>query len=280
MYSIAIIVFREFLEIALVLCVLLAATQGLAGRNRWIGFGILGGTLGAALIAFFTEAISNLAEGMGQEMFNASILLLAAAMVGWTVVWMRRHGKEMSQHIKRVGSGVTSGELPMLSLSIVVGLACLREGAEIVLFTYGQLASGVTLSSVFAGAAIGALAGIVVGFLIYLGLLRMATKYLFSVTGILLSVLAAGMAAQGAGFLAQAGVLPDIVMTVWDSSHILSEQSMLGQVLHVLIGYIAQPSGLQLVFYVATLLLIFLSLKLFGHPSATTLKPRTTGAQA
>jgi high-affinity iron transporter len=43
---------------------------------------------------------------------------------------------------------------------------------------------------------------------------------------------------------------------LWDTSSLLSEQSIPGKLLHTLIGYSAQPAGIQLVFYIATLLLI------------------------
>lgn len=269
MFNVAVIVFREFLEIALVLGVLLAATYGLPGRTRWIGLGAAAGVTGAGLVALFTEAIADFAEGMGQEVFNAGVLLLAAIMIGWTVIWMRRHGKEMSNHLKDVGHRVVEGELPMLSLSIVVALAILREGSEIVLFSYGQLAAGVTIPAMVYGAAFGAIAGTVVGVLLYLGLLKIATRHLFSVTSILLALLAAGMAAQAGGFLVQAGMIGDLAPELWDSSRLLPQNSAIGQLLHVLVGYIDRPSGIQLLFYAITIAVIAFSLKFSKRPAVS-----------
>ena len=89
MLSFAVIVFREILEISLVIGVLIAATRGLKNRKKWIGIGLGMGIVGSIVVAFFAEGISNAMEGMGQELFNATILILATILIGWTVVWMK-----------------------------------------------------------------------------------------------------------------------------------------------------------------------------------------------
>ncbi len=62
-----IIVFREVLEAALVIGIVLAATQGVPRRMFWIGLGLASGVAGAMLVAAFAEVIANTATGMGQE---------------------------------------------------------------------------------------------------------------------------------------------------------------------------------------------------------------------
>ncbi len=81
-------------------------------------------------------------------------------------------------------------------------------------------------------------------------------------------LLAAGMASQAANFLEQAGVVPALGRALWDSSRLLSERSIAGQLLHTLVGYDARPSGIQLLFYVATLCSIGLSMRLLGRRPA------------
>src|SRR5204862_319715 len=76
--------------------------------------------------------------------------------------------------------------------------------------------------------------------------------------------LAAGTGSQAAAFLLQAALLPPFGTTVWDTSFLLSDQSLVGRVLHTLIGYTAQPAGIQLVFYLATLLVIGSLMRLVG----------------
>jgi high-affinity iron transporter len=105
-----------------------------------------------------------------------------------------------------------------------------------------------------AGALAGLAGGVAAGTLLYKGLLRIPTRQLFTVTGWMILLLAAGMATDAAGMLTQAGVLPAIHEGVWNSSWLLSQQSMAGRLMHILVGYTQRPSALQLIFYVATLL--------------------------
>lgn len=254
MLSIATIVFRECLEIALVLTIVLAATRGLKGRAPLVLGGLGLGIAGAALIAVFTDVISEAVDGMGQEVFNAAIMFIAVGFLSWTVVWMRRYGREVAQELKQVGQEVVSGKRPSAVILFVIAVATLREGAEIVLFTYGMVASGAfTTGSIVLGGVLGTVGGVAIGTMIYFGLLKAAQKHLFTVTSWMLMLLTAGMAAQGAGFLIAADVLPSLIPMVWDSSALLSGGSFMGETMGVLVGYTPRPSGMELLFYFATL---------------------------
>ncbi len=138
-----VIVFREVLEAALVIGIVLAATRGVTGRGWWVGGGIAAGLFGSTLVAAFARGIAETAAGMGQEVFNASLLFTAVVMLGWHNVWMGRHGRELAHQMKAVGHRVRTGEQPLLALSTVISLAVLREGSEVVLFLYG-IAAGAT----------------------------------------------------------------------------------------------------------------------------------------
>lgn len=250
------IVLREVLEAALIVGIVLAAARGVPRRGAWIAAGIAAGVVGSLIVAGFAEAIAMALEGVGQEIFNASVLLLACAMLGWHNVWMKSHGRELSAQMQQVGAQVSAGVRPLSLLLVVVGLAVLREGSEIVLFMYGIAAAGAQAAQMWIGSLIGLVAGGAIGALLYFGLLRIPTRHLFTVTGWILLLLASGMAAQAAGFLVQGGVLPGLVEPLWDTSGVLSEGSLAGSVLHVLIGYDDQPSAMQVLFYVAAFTLI------------------------
>lgn len=256
MLATAIIVFREVLEAALVVSIVLAAAKGVAGRGRWVSLGVLLGIVGACVVATFAGAIASAVEGRGQEFLNAGILLAAVAMLGWHNIWMSQHGRELAREMTAAGRDVASGVKPLSVLMIVVMVAVLREGSETVLFGYGIYASGADAGAMLAGAALGVVGGLFAGALLYKGLLRIPTRYLFTVTGWMILLLAAGMAADAAGFLTQAGVLPTLGNSIWNTSWLLTEHSLIGRVLHILIGYTQRPSGMQLLFYVAALALI------------------------
>jgi high-affinity iron transporter len=265
MLAALIIVFREVIEAGLVIGIVLATARGVYGRGAWVGLGVLGGVAGACLVAAFAGAIGEAFAGSGQELFNAAILLVAVLMLGWHNVWMARHGRAIAAEVKAVGDAVASGARPLAALSVVVGVAVLREGAEVVLFLYGIAVSGNdTIASMATGGALGLLLGGALTALMYFGLLRIPTRHLFSVTGWLIALLASGMAAQAVAFLQVAGVATALPWTVWDTSHLLSDGSVLGKVLNTLIGYNDQPTWLQLVVYLATLASIFALMRLFG----------------
>jgi len=263
----ALIVFREVLEAALVIGIACAATRSMPGRNAWVAGGILAGAAGACVVAAFAGVIAEAASGMGQEIFNACVLLAAVAMLGWHNVWMARHGREMAQQMNALGRSVQAGARPMYALGVVIALAVLREGSEVVLFLYGLAAGGAGSTGMLAGGGVGLLGGAALGVVLYLGLLRVPTKHLFTVTSWLILLLAAGMASQAAGFLIQADYLPPLGPKLWDSSGIVAHDSLLGEVLRTLVGYDPRPTGMQLLFYLTTLVTIGVAMKLFGRPA-------------
>lgn len=258
MLATAVIVFRETLEAALIISIVLAATRGIENRSTWIGGGVVAGLLGALLIAGAAGTIANAFEGMGQELFNAAVLLVAALMLGWHHLWMAEHGRALAGQLTSLSRSVVSGNATLGALALAVGLAVLREGAETVLFIQG-LVTTQSPRDVALGLGLGAAMGVVVGALLYTGLVRIPVRRFFALTGWLIALLAAGLAANAARFLEQADALPTSSQALWDTSDWLNESSLPGQLLHVLVGYTASPSALQLGFYVATLAILIVA---------------------
>ncbi len=265
MLATLIIVFREVLEAALIVGIVLAASKGIARRGLWVAGGIAGGLLGASLVAAFAGSIANFASGMGQELLDAGVLFAAVVMLGWHNVWMARHGRDLAAEMRAVGAAVGAGRSPLYALGLVVALAVMREGSEVVLFVYSiALSDPGTAGPMAIGGLFGLGLGVAVGAMLYLGLLRISTRYLFTATSWLIVLLAAGLAAQGAAFLVQAGLLPAFGHNIWNMSAVLSERSLAGQVLHTLIGYIARPNGIELIFYGSVLTVNGVLFRLFG----------------
>jgi high-affinity iron transporter len=258
-----IIVFREAIEAGLIIGIVAAVTRGVAGSRRFIAAGVGAGVLGALIVAAFAEQLSKAFEGSGQELFNASVLLLAVAMLAWHNIWMAKHGRELAQELSAVGKAVASGDRTLFALATVVGLAVLREGAEVALFLYGVLASGESGASVLIGGVAGLALGALTSVATFFGLVSIPPKKLFAVTTALITLLAAGLAAQAVAFLQQAGVITALGETLWDTSWLLSDKSIPGRVLHTLIGYADQPSQMQVVVYALTIAAIMAATKFF-----------------
>lgn len=268
-----IIVFREAMEAGLIIGIVLAATQGVAGRGRWIAGGIAAGTAGASLVAAFAAALSDAFEGAGQEIFTAAILCFAVVMLSWHILWMSNHARTMATELREVGKAVQLGQRSLFALAAVVAVAVIREGAEVVLFLYGIIVgSHTTAISLAAGGAGGLALAAVVSWLLYRGLVVIPLRRLFQVTNGLIALLAAGMAGQAASVLHGADLLPGWGEHLWDSSFILADDSFVGRSLHALIGYSARPSGIQLAAYLATLLTLAVAARAISRP-----RPRTLG---
>jgi high-affinity iron transporter len=259
-----IIVFRETIEAGIIVGVVLAATRGIPGRGWFVSAGILIGVIGASCVALFASAISDAFEGSGQELFNATILAIAVISITSHNLWMAEHGREIIGRMRQVGAEITEGSKPLAILAVVVAIAVMREGSEVVLFLYGIVIGGTSVASLLAGGALGLAGGALVTALSYFGLVIIPNRYIFSVTSVLLTFLAAGMASQCAHFVQASGFVTALSNHLWDTSWLLSEDSIVGKALHVLIGYNDHPTALEFLVYLGTLATIFLLMRLLS----------------
>jgi high-affinity iron transporter len=277
MLSALLIVFREVIEAGVSVGIVLAATKGVPRRSGFVMLGVASGILGACLVAAFAGELAALFEGNGQELFNASILLIAVMMLTWHNVWMASHGRQMARELKTAGQEVTTGKRTLAALAIVVGVAVLREGSEVVLFLYGILAQGGTSSAALAaGGALGLLCGALVSALMYFGLLTIPAHRLFSVTSGLITLLAAGMAAQAVLFLQNGGYIGVLTDPLWNTHWLLADDSVAGRLLHTLVGYSEAPDGAQVIAYLAILAMM---MALMRRKAATAPRPAPAPAE-
>ncbi|MGJ4952738.1 FTR1 family iron permease [Bradyrhizobium sp. HKCCYLS20291] len=276
MLAALIIVFREVFEAGLIVGIVLAVTSTVPDRLRWIGGGLLAGLAGACIVAAFAGALTQLFEGMGQELFNAAILGTAVIMLTWHNVWMARHGREMANELRSTGQAVVTGAKPLVALTAVIAIAVLREGSEVALFLYGVATSADDSGGALLGGGIlGLLLGVAVCLATSYGLMRIPPRALFKTTTVLITLLSAGMAAQAVFFLARANWLTSLDRVVWDSSAVLPENGLAGRTLKALVGYTDQPTAMQLTVYVAVVLATVGLMRLMTMPSA----PRIAAAE-
>jgi high-affinity iron transporter len=274
MFASAIIVFREVLEASLVVGIIAAATRPIAGRLLWIALGIGVGAVASVAVAAVAGSIASMAGGFGQEIFTACVLAMAVAMLAWHNVWMAVHGKAMADQARRVGQSALRGDVALSAIATAIALTVTREGSETVLFLFGiSSSSGASRATLGFGCLLGLVAGAAAGWLIYAGLLRIPVRRLFSVTSWLILLLAAGMAGQLARVLIQADLLPALVSPLWDTSSWVPDDSVLGTLFRALLGYTAQPTATQVIFYVAALAIIWLAMQRAGSSARRGLRP-------
>ena len=268
--------FREVLEAGLIVGIVLAATQGVSKRSAWISGGISTGVAGAVLLAIFAGDLSDAFSGNGQEVFNATVLIVAVLMLGWHNLWMATHGREIARKMEEVGRSVSIGQKSLFAVAVVVAVAVLREGAEVVLFVYGIAASTKEApASMIAGGLIGIGVGAAIAYVLYRGLLAIPMKHLFTVTSWMIVFLAAGMAGQAAATLAGADIIPSFGYTIWDTSGILPEHDLLGRALHALVGYSDRPMGIKLIAYLVTVAVLSIGGRIVQDrsPQRTAVRP-------
>lgn len=273
MLQISIIVFREILEIAIVIGILCAVTKDLKNRSVWIMSGLVGGILGSITLAFFMKSIGQSFAGHGEELFNALVLLTAALMIGYTVIWMRKHARQLSSNLKEVGQSIKEGKKSLIVLALITFFTVIREGAEIVLFSYSYYIDGLAISSILAGLGIGLIFGSITGIAMYFGMLKAFGKYFFKITSWILVLLSSAIMMKSIGYFVKAEILPALGSPIIDLSTILPKASFFGQFLHVTLGYIDKPYGLQLIAYIATLTILTYLLKQEGIRLNKALEP-------
>ena len=157
----------------------------------------------------------------------------------------------------------------MSAILVVIGLAVLREGSETALFLYGMLSGGdASRLAIGTGGALGLVAGALLGYGLYAGMLRIPMRLFFSATSALILLLAAGMASKMTGFLIQADLLPSLRSPLWDTSSVLPLDSVLGTLMHALAGYDPAPAGMQVVSYLGVLAVILCGMAWVGRSGA------------
>jgi len=184
-------------------------------------------------------------------------------MIGWTVLWMQKHSKNLSRELKQLGSSVSCGTKHLFALSIATLFTIARETSEIILFCYGQYVSGLEKFQIIIGLLIGIFCGLCLSFALYFGLLlKSFQKHFFNITTLLLIFFASSLSATGTGFWVNANIISPILDPVFDLSNFIAQKSIVGQILHFFIGYLEKPSLAQLLAYLLTFNILFFGVKI------------------
>ena len=276
----AVIVFREVLEAALIIVMVLGASRGIQRRGLWVFSGAVLGAFGASLIGLLVSHFTQLIQGSGQAIFDACILFAAVLMLSWHNIWMAQHGKELKNKVGKLTTDIKTHGKSMRLLMFVVLLAVLREGTEIFIFLYALALGGTSMTGLIGGSVVGLMGASAIGCMLYFGLIMIPLRWFFTITTYLITLLAAGMASNGAAFLVQGGVLPSLGFNIWDTSALLTQNSLAGHILNILVGYSDRPMGIQIVFYAATLLTLLTVINVAKRRSSRMTKPVAVATNA
>lgn len=245
---------REGIEASMIVTILLAYLDR-AGQRRHFRDIYLGVAAAAILVlAGGTAAYLTLETYAGsrvQTIFETVTYLLAAVVLTYMTLWMRRHARDLSGDLKARADAALDGRARW-GLGLLAFQAVGREGLETMVFTLAILFAS-NAHRVALGAAGGLVAALAFAVAIYRFGKRLNVGLFFTVVGTLLMIFAAGLLADAVENLQQLGWLNIGLTTLWDTSGHLSEDSTLGDILHSFVGYADRPTVAQAVVYVAYL---------------------------
>ena len=244
---------REGLEASLIVSILFAALRQLdqMGKARavWIGVGLaaLGSLLGGLALYVF---VHKYADTTFQTIFETITYLVAVVLLTTMTFWMQKHSRTMKREITARASAAGSGFAFGLLAFTTVG----REGLESAFFTLA-FAFQTNAVLLLTGALLGVLSAVGLCVLIYRVGYRLDYRIFFRVMGILLLFFAAGLLSDAVQNMQQLGWLSFGMAPLWNTSHFLSENSVIGDLLHGIIGYAEAPTILQGLLYITYLLI-------------------------
>jgi high-affinity iron transporter len=255
MIAALLIAFREGLEAALIVGIVLSYLKKMGHRQRAaVWWGVVSAVIASVVTGVALQVLGVAFEGRGEQLFEGITMLLAAGVLTWMIFWMQRQGRSIRAGLEAdVRQAVTGGS--RWALFALAFVAVVREGIETALFLTAAAFSATPVQTLVGG-GLGLAAAVAVGWLLFSVSGRLDVRAFFRVTSVLLILFAAGLVAHGVHELQEAGVLPVIVEHVWDINPILDENSTVGSILKALFGYNGNPSLLETVSYAAYYLVI------------------------
>ncbi|WP_342638137.1 FTR1 family protein [Orientia tsutsugamushi] len=260
MAKVSVIVFREMLEISIFIGIISVATRSIINSRNYIILGIVIGSIISILVALIFAKISLMFDGLGAEFFSLAIIFIAIAMVAYTIIRVMNYNNELKRRFSDLQNGIQVGIKSKLAISLMVAATVVREGVEIVLFLGGIIATDkmVCITNYLIGGMMGGISAVLIGYGLYNGLIIIAPKYLFKVSLGVLIFIAAAMSSDAAAIMTSSGIIAGYSEVLWDSSWLVLDDSFFGRFLKVLIGYTATPNTLQVIFYISTLLGLYM----------------------
>jgi high-affinity iron transporter len=267
---------REGLEAALIVTILIAYVVKIDRRDVlariWSGVGLavlLALVLGA-ILTFGTYGLSFAA----QETIGGFLSIIATGLVTWMVFWMLRTARDLTGHLQGnidkhlVGSGA--------GLVLVAFLAVGREGIETALFIWAAVQATGATALPLAGAGLGILTAVALGWLIYSGMLKIDLSRFFTWTGAILILVAAGVLSYGVHDLQEAGILPGLNALAFNVSSVVPPDSWYGTLLKGTLNFSPATTWLEMFAWLAYLvptLTLFIAKSRQPRPPATVVRP-------
>ena len=271
MLSTFIIALREGLEASLIVGILVAYILKSDRRHLLLPLwsGVAAAVVGSIGLGFILSRTSEELTQRAEEIFVGTTSFLAVALVTWMVFWMKRAARTLRDELHgKVDNALSAGPL---ALAAAAFFAVAREGLETALFVYTNFKTVAATSSASVGLIAGLALAVILGYMIYNRSIKLNLSKFFTVTGIALIIVAAGVLSYGVHEYQELGWIPGDGSYAWDISSIMAKDSIAGTILAGTIGFDVNTSWVQLFFY-ASYLAIVLRLYTKSSPAKTLVK--------
>ena len=247
---------REGLEAALIVGILIAYIVKVGNRKHLAA--VWAGVATALAISFATGGFlaftsAELTE-RGEQFFAGTTSFIAVALVTWMVFWMKRAARGLREELHgKVATALTTGPL---TVALAAFFAVVREGLETAVFVYANFRTATSNSAPALGLTFGLLSAVALGWLIYRRAITINLSKFFTITGVALVIVAAGVLAYGVHEYQELGWLPGEGTYAWNISQWMSPDSVAAAFLQGTLGFRTKFSWVELLTWGAFLALV------------------------
>jgi high-affinity iron transporter len=247
---------REGLEAALIIGIVLGAVRKIHRSDLapavWLG------TLSAIIVSILTAIVLTTfglsLEDPAEAIFEGITMFIAAGILTWMIFWMSKQARFLKSELEAGvnKAAASAGKSAVFWLAFV---AVVREGVELALFITAAFFAGnqggmtSNIIQTLAGTILGVGTAALLSWTLFATTVRLDLRRFFQVTGIVLILFAAGLIAHAVHEFNEVGWIPAVIEHVWNLDTIISESSLLGQLLKTLFGYNSTPSLTEMIAY-------------------------------
>lgn len=247
---------REGLEAALIVGILIAYIVKVGNRAHlaavWMGVSA------ALLISFATGGFlaftsTELSE-RGEQVFAGTTSLVAVGLVTWMVFWMKGAARGLREELHgKVSTALSTGPV---TLALAAFFAVVREGLETAVFAYANFRTATSNSAPALGLTLGLIAAVTLGWLIYRRAITINLSKFFTITGVALVVIAAGVLSYGVHEFQELGWFPGEGSYAWNISSWMAPDSIAATLLQGTLGFRTAFSWVEFLAWAAFLVIV------------------------
>jgi high-affinity iron transporter len=234
---------REGVEASLIVGIV-AAFLRQQERNdalRWMWVGVVAAVVLCTGVAIALQVLDQDLPQRQQEGLETVVASIAVCMVTFMIVWMRRHAGDLAGELRASAAGALA-EGSVWGLVAMAFVSVIREGIETAVFLLAAFQASGDATTAGAGALLGILVAIVIGWGIYKGGVRLNLNRFFRFTSAVLVLVAAGLVASAIHTAHEAAWMNQLQQPTVGLSWLVQQGSVLSSLLTGMLGLQPKPT--------------------------------------